>query len=255
LPDEPYTERFFKRKRNGATQSAEVVIPLLLQLVPARSVIDIGCGDGSWLAVFRKHGVPKVLGVDGEYVGRDLLQIPADCFQAADLTKPFEFSTEFDLAISLEVAEHLPAEYAGVFVGCLTKLAPVVLFSAAIPFQGGENHVNEQWPDGWVDLFEKHGYVALDCIRRLVWANEAVEWWYAQNTLLFARASLVETSAALKAAYEQTSPNQLCIVHPKLYCQAIAWREQHTIGPGVKAASRHLLLCLRDAVRRRLHPT
>jgi len=227
----------------------------VLQLVRASSVIDIGCGDGSWLALFRKHGVAKVLGVDGKYVDRDLLQIPMECFQAVDLTKPFGFGTTFDLAISLEVAEHLPAGCAAVFVECLTKLAPVVLFSAAIPFQGGEHHVNEQWPDRWVELFEGNGYFAVDCIRKQVWTNEAVEWWYAQNTLLFAQAALVETNAALKAAYEQTNLNQLCVVHPRLYREAIARGEQYAVAPGVRAAIRHLLGCLIDAVRRRVNPT
>lgn len=246
---------FYERLRNGATRSAELVVPLVLQIVPASSVVDIGCGDGSWLEVFRKHGVKKILGVDGEYVNRELLQIPPACFQAVDLTKPFGFGTVFDLAISLEVAEHLPAECASVFVECLTKLAPVVLFSAAIPFQGGDHHVNEQWPDKWAGLFREQGYFTVDSIRKQIWTNASVEWWYAQNTLLFARASLLETNAALKAGFEQTNLNQLCLVHPRQYQQAVARVGQSSVAPGVRAASRHLLLCLRNTIRRRFYPT
>jgi SAM-dependent methyltransferase len=248
----PYSKRFYERLRNGATRSAEVMVPLVLQFLPVHSVVDVGCGDGSWLAVFRRHGVSEIVGIDGEYVDGDLLQIPRECFRAGDLTKPFEAGRMFDLAISLEVAEHLPAESAAGFVESLTKLAPVVLFSAAIPFQGGERHVNEQWPDKWAQLFEGHGYVAVDCIRKRVWKNEAVEWWYAQNTLLFAQAALVQSNPMLKAELEKTDPDQLCLVHPGLYRQVIAREEQSAVAPGVKAATQHLLGCLRDGVRRRL---
>src|SRR4029077_1297520 len=103
------------------------------------------------------------------------------------------------------------------FVECLTRLAPSVLFSAAIPFQGGANHLNEQWKEKWAALFQGHGYLPVDSIRRLVWQNDAVEWWYAQNTLLFARADLIESNQALKLEFERTDHNQLSVVHPRQF--------------------------------------
>jgi SAM-dependent methyltransferase len=251
MPSDHYTKSFYEEHRNGAIRSAEVMVPLVLELLPARSVVDVGCGDGSWLAVFRKLGVDEILGVDGEYVDRSLLQIPQDRFQALDLTKPFGLGRVFDLAVSLEVAEHLPAGCAPVFVECLTRLAPFVLFSAAIPFQGGEHHVNEQWPDKWAELFKEHGYLPVDFIRKQVWKNAAVEWWYAQNTLLFVRANLIESDKALKAEFERTNPNQLSLVHPRRYLSALGPAQSPALG--VKSASRLLFACLRDSVRRRIH--
>jgi hypothetical protein len=121
------------------------------------------------------------------------------------------------LAVSLEVAEHLPAECAATFVESLTRLAPLVLFSAAIPYQGGNHHINEQWPDKWAEHFREHDYVPVDFIRKRIWQGDAVEFWYAQNTLLFARLSVVESSSSLKAEFERTNPNQLSLVHPKQY--------------------------------------
>jgi SAM-dependent methyltransferase len=240
--------------RTGATQSAEVIVPLVLHLLPVRSVLDVGCGDGSWLRVFQKLGVKDVLGIDGEYVTVDLLQIPQDRFRAVDLAKPFDVGRAFDLAISLEVAEHLPAESASTFVESLARQAPLVLFSAAIPKQGGNHHLNEQWPDYWVKLFLGHGYLPVDFLRRRIWQNDAVEWWYAQNTLLFARADLVESNPTLKAEFERTNPAQLSLVHPKQYLAAeeVVRAQQPPPPSGVKAASRLLLLCLRNAVTKRL---
>jgi len=249
LSGEYYTKSFYEEHRGGALRSAEVIVPLVLALLPARSVVDVGCGEGQWLAAFKKFGVSEVLGLDGDHVDRDLLQIPRDRFRPADLSRPFEVERVFDLAISLEVAEHLPTDCASEFVQCLTRLAPLVLFSAAIPFQGGVHHVNEQWPDKWAELFKGHDYVPVDFLRKRVWKNEAVEWWYAQNMLLFARSDVLERNAALKVEFERTDPDQLSLVHPRRYLEMTAppppsW--------SVGAASRLLLKSLRNAVGKRL---
>jgi SAM-dependent methyltransferase len=253
MPNEYYTTSFYERSRNGATRSAEVIVPLVLQLLPVRSVVDIGCGDGTWLAAFRKFGVDEILGIDGDYVDRNLLQIPREHFHVIDLTKSFSLGRIFDLAVSLEVAEHLPADCAAVFVDCLTHLAPFVLFSAAIPFQGGTHHLNEQWPDKWAGLFREHDYLPVDFIRKRVWQNEAVSWWYAQNTLLFARADLVKSNAALEEEFEKTNPNQLSLVHPRQYLnlETVLRSQQPSPLSGVRAASRALLVSLRNAITRR----
>lgn len=251
MSSEHYTRSFYEEIRNGSARSAEAILPLVLELVHPSSVVDVGCGDASWLAVFRKLGVEDIFGIDGDYVEPELLQVPRDRFQASDLSKPFTLPRTFDLAISLEVAEHLPADCASIFVESLTRLAPAVLFSAAIPFQGGNHHVNEQWPDKWAALFREHDYLPVDCIRKRVWENAAVEWWYAQNTLLFARASLLESNMALKAEFEKTNPNQLRLVHPKNYVEAFI-----PVQPapwGVRAASRLLIVCLRNAISRRFY--
>ena len=97
----------------------------------------------------------------------------------AMLSKPFE------LAQSLEVAEHLDHIFAANFVQLLTSLADVVLFSAAIPYQGGVCHINEQPPAYWAELFAKQGYVCLDFLRPSIWSDESVLWWYRQNLLVF----------------------------------------------------------------------
>src|SRR6185437_3265527 len=91
----------------------------------------------------------------------------------------------FDLACSLEVAEHLPRERASDFVGLLTRSAPIVLFSAAIPGQGGNHHINEQWQSYWSELFRSRSFQAFDCIRPIVYGNPAVDWWYRQNTIVY----------------------------------------------------------------------
>lgn len=246
-----YTKAFYEGLRRGVQRSAEVIVPMVVDLLHPSSVVDVGCGDGSWLAAFSTLGIADLLGIDGDHVERDLLQIPQDHFRAADLSRPLVLPRTFDLAVSLEVAEHLPAECAAVFVESLTRLAPAILFSAAIPFQAGVHHVNEQWPDQWCEFFRERDYLPVDCIRRRIWQNDAVDWWYAQNILVFIHAPFLQGNAILKAELEQTNPTQLRLVHPRNYLEALTpvQAPDWTVG----TASRLLRGCLRNAIRRRLY--
>jgi SAM-dependent methyltransferase len=215
-----YTRDFYQLIGEGTRSSAREIIPLLLDLLQPilpKSVVDVGCGTGSWLAAFHKLGIADCLGIDGDYVDRTILQIPLNQFQSADLKQPLQINRKFDLAISLEVAEHLPAICAENFVNSLTQLAPVILFSAAIPFQGGVEHVNEQWPQYWVYYFQKNGYAVIDCLRKKIWNNDKVEPWYAQNILIFVKQEYLSGYPRLVNEYQNTDLNQLAIVHPKIY--------------------------------------
>ena len=181
-----YNSTFYKRQRDQSQASAQAVVPYLISRIKPRSVIDVGCGLGTWLAEFSRQGVPEVLGIDGTYVSREMLQIPDSRFRPANLSMPESVSVteRFDLALSLEVAEHLPAEAADGFVALLTSVAPTVIFSAAIPFQGGVNHINEQWADYWISRFAVHGYLPVDCLRPWLWEDQKVQLCYRQNMFL-----------------------------------------------------------------------
>ncbi len=220
---EEYTDDFYRSLHEGAIQSARVVVPLLGEWFQPRRVVDVGCGTGAWLAVFLEHGVQEVVGIDGPGVPPEMLAIPADCFQTHDLGQPLDLGRTFDLALCLEVAEHLPAAAASCLVDSLTKLAPWVLFSAALPGQGGTNHLNEQWPDYWAERFEARGFVTIDCLRGKLWREERVCWWYAQNLLLFGEREVVRAHPLLSTWWHRTNRAQLSLVHPQLFLLALRW--------------------------------
>lgn len=219
-----YTPAFFKGDLAESYRSARRIAPLVLGLVPARSVLDVGCGTGHFLKAFAEAGIADIQGIDGDYVPRDQLAVDPACFRAVDLAQPFDLGRQFDLVVSLEVAEHLPAAAADGFVAALVAHAPVALFSAAIPDQGGTGHLNEQWPRYWAERFAQHGFAAYDVLRPALWPDGEVAWWYRQNCLLFARA---ETAARLPAlaGVAPTPPALLDRVHPDLYALRIRERD------------------------------
>jgi SAM-dependent methyltransferase len=212
-----YDPDFYRRFAGEWRESARVLVPLVLELTEAKSVLDVGCGTGTWLALCRGLGVEDVMGVDGPWVDPAQLLIPAARFRHHDLQQPLDLGRRFDLVISLEVAEHVPEPLADAFVTSLTRHADAVMFSAAIPFQGGTGHVNEQWPAYWAEKFAARGMVAVDCLRPRVWADARVVWWYAQNTIVYATPAFLAAHRKLAAEHARAIPGPLPLVHPQKY--------------------------------------
>jgi SAM-dependent methyltransferase len=184
-PNSIYTRQFFDSQQVGSVSSASLVVPEILSLFPkSKSVVDVGCGVGAWLAEFSKNGVSDIVGYDGGDIASDQLRIPANCFQTVDLTNFRPPGRRFDIAVSLEVAEHLPESAADGFVRTLVSLSDIIVFSAAIPGQMGTDHINEQPLSYWREKFSTHSYSFYDCIRPVIWKNERIEWWYRQNTVV-----------------------------------------------------------------------
>ncbi|MCV7095507.1 class I SAM-dependent methyltransferase [Mycobacterium kubicae] len=211
-----YDDRFYADQRGMSTSSASVVVPIIQEIADPHSVLDVGCGVGTWISVWTAAGVSDVNGVDGNYVNRALLEIPPDQFVSHDLTKPLDMGRRYDLVTCLEVAEHLPPASAPVLVESLVRHADVIVFSAAVPGQGGTGHVNEQWPSYWAEHFAEFGFRPFDVFRDRIWFNERVEWWYRQNCLLFAT-----DKAALRLRLASIA-GPLDVVHPLLYQRGAA---------------------------------
>jgi SAM-dependent methyltransferase len=184
-----YGATFFEWVNLTARRSALAVIPLTKYEVRPSSVLDVGCGQGVWLAVWSDEGIDDQLGLDGAHVNVESLLIPRERFRVVDLRRPWDVGRQFDLVQSLEVAEHLPPDSAEGFVRCLCAHGDVVLFSAAQPGQGGERHINERRPSYWARFFSANGFAAFDCIRPLVARNRTVDPWYRFNTLIYANAA------------------------------------------------------------------
>lgn len=186
MTDHQYSSDFYDYIDSGSRASARAVAALLGKEIAIASLLDVGAGHGAWAAEWIKAGVADVVAVDGDYVRRDQLAIPPERFIAHDLATPLDLKRRFDLVQSLEVAEHLPHAKADLFVDNLVAHGDVILFSAAVPHQGGEHHVNEQPPEYWRIRFAARGFAPFDCIRPALAGRSEVKAWYRFNTFLYA---------------------------------------------------------------------
>jgi SAM-dependent methyltransferase len=253
----PYNDQFYDAQRSGSLRSARKIVPCLLNWLPCQSVADFGCGVGTWLSVFCGQGIADVVGVDGDYVDQSRLLIPVAQFKPADLRQPVQIGRSFDLVTSLEVAEHLPADCAATFVETLTCHGDAVLFSAATPHQGGTEHLNEQWPAFWARLFLARGYVCFDFLRMQFWGDPDVEWWYAQNAMLFVNRSRLERFSRLPGRVpDGMDPPSL--VHPQLLAamsNTLEWAKRAAESPGLREVLGRLPAAAGRCMSRYLRPS
>lgn len=218
-----YDGGFFDYVSIGSRRSAAIVAPLVLQHYQAKSLADIGCGRGAWLPEWQRAGVADYLGIDGDYVDRDRLLIPGDRFSTQDLTKRFDVGRRFDLVVSLEVGEHINPGDTEIFVDNLCTHSDAILFSAAVPGQGGSSHVNEQDYAFWRQRFSARGYRLFDFIRPRLGSRHQVEPWYRYNILFFARADAVERLS------EEARSAEIKLAQPIPDYSSMLWRLRNAI--------------------------
>jgi SAM-dependent methyltransferase len=196
--------------------SPSILVPILISFFSPKSVIDIGCGTGNFLRAFKDNGISEIKGLDGSWVNKNILfkNIEPVEFDTADLEKLTHSERKYDLALCLEVAEHLSFEAADDFISAICTYSDIIIFSAAIPGQGGQNHINEQWPTYWKQKFNKNQYVLHDMVRPAIWDLSEVDYWYKQNLLVFIKSDLSDN-------YQNPNINRNLIiqniVHPDIF--------------------------------------
>lgn len=181
-----YNDEFYRQNRYASFTSGVHILRPLLKRINITNVVDFGCGTGTWLYAAKKLNAKQVLGIDGDYVNRDLLMIDKSEFQPFDLEKPITLKQQFDLAISVEVAEHLHETTADQFVSSICASSDLVLFSAAHKNQGGDYHINEQPFSYWKQKFSDHGYQHIE-IRTFYCGDWEIESWYRENIGLYVK--------------------------------------------------------------------
>jgi SAM-dependent methyltransferase len=211
-----YGEDFYKESI-ASVDAAHIVLSAVPDGVKSESVVDLGAGVGAWLLAARALGASKVVGLEGAWVPLEQRLVDEDSFVEADFEDDLPDLGRFDLAICMEVVEHLTPASGAHAVKWLCRSAPVVLFSAAIPGQGGTNHINEAWPSYWAAQFDEQGFGVWDVVRPSIWNDERLPFWYRQNALLFVDRTAV-TAGGLKG---EASRSALDVVHPELWRKSV----------------------------------
>ncbi len=219
--DKLYNAAFYQGQSEESYHSAKAYFAILHEYIRPQSVIDIGCGVGTWLKAAHEKGAQTLIGIDGPWNSQEAMCTPSIAFIPTDLNLPFVplVKQRFDLAMSLEVAEHLEEKSASAFVTNLCALSDAVLFSAAIPGQGGTGHINEQWQSYWATFFAAEGYDVFDLFRSHVWGNTSVALCYQQNTFLYAKKdTIIYNTLLAKGLKPLANLHSLDMVHPTRYC-------------------------------------
>lgn len=208
-----YDGNFYVAEKEISKRSSDILIPYVIERLNCRTVVDFGCGVGEALKAVKKcTGIEKVMGLDGEWVSEHL-EINQDEFLGCDLTQEIDLGEKYDLAISLEVAEHLPEKYAKIFISNIVRHADVVLFSAAIPYQGGTDHVNEQYPSYWEKIFSELDFSMCDCIRSRFWNDKRIDDFYRQNIFIYCKSNLQHEILNIFECEDKLTD----IIHPDLW--------------------------------------
>lgn len=197
----------------GSRAAAGVIVPRIVELLAPASVVDLGCGVGSFLAAFRDAGVTDVHGVDLCAFDPALFVVDPSLVDRGDLNDPVDLGRRFDLAMSLEVGGYLRDH--DVLVDSLVRHAPVVVFSAAVPSQDLLHQHHGAFPSAWAARFERRGYEVFDVFRPALWDDDRLPFWFRQNLLLFVDRDHLDNHPGVAAA--ATGPGPLDIVHPALY--------------------------------------
>ena len=208
-----YSKNFYKMNMRTNTISAERIISFVLSIYQPSSVIDVGASGGIFLLELMKRDIKDVLGIDGPWISDKDIVIPKENYIRIDLTKPFSFERKFDLVICLEVLEHLSWETGELLLRELTSLSDVILFSAAVPGQGGTHHVNEQWPSFWTKEFRKYGFTHID-LRPYIWNDKEILPWYKQNMMMYIKREQCDYFLTKLNKLERLDP--LSYIHPDM---------------------------------------
>jgi len=218
-----YPQEFYNNIRDWSIHSARVIVPRVISQLHPQSVVDVGCGDGTWLSVFADFGVAKILGLDGAYMLDRDLKIPRETFLACDLNNPPALDQRFGLAVCLEVGEHVPELSAEGLTRYLTSISDFVLFSAAVPQQTGENHLNCQWQDYWREKFEGIGYLPITTLRQQIWQEKDVPFFYKQNIALYVKKETLENDPALVQELQLSLAAPFSVIHPDYYLEVMRY--------------------------------
>ncbi|HBD93756.1 MAG: hypothetical protein A2015_12525 [Spirochaetes bacterium GWF1_31_7] len=221
-----YTNELYEITDAKTQVSAQIIVPLIVDLFKPQSVLDAGCGHGIWLNEFRKHGIEDTLGID---FSDDAIISDDETIISGDWSVPVEINRQFDMVLSLEVGEHIPENRADMYIDNLTRLSDVIIFSAAIPGQGGPGHVNERWPFYWQKKFNEKGFKGYDVIREAIWENDTIHPWYRQNIIIFIK----EDSKYIANLPEHTEEIR-SLVHPEIYSNKRGAGELFYCNPDLK---------------------
>lgn len=186
----PYGKEFFDMVERREGPSARRAAQVIVKFIHPGSVIDLGCGCGTYLLPFREEGI-ECLGLELSKEGLKRCRQRKMPVRRFDIRKDaLKTGEKFELCICFEVAEHLPCRFSDRLVGLVTQLSDLALFTAAPPGQEGTSHVNEQPKEFWIEKFGEKDFVLDEKLTgdiKKQWEEGEVIEWLCRNLMVFRR--------------------------------------------------------------------
>jgi len=220
-----YNDNFYLDNRTRI-KSAEEFLSHLFKYYKPKSLVDVGCGRGAWLKVAQNLGVNNLLGIDGKWNREKLIlkntKKSRVKFIYKNLNHFFKVDKKYDLAICLEVAEHLNSSSAVNLVKSIINLSNAIVFGAAYNMQGGVMHINEREHSYWGKLFLNNNFIVFDIFRPNLWKRNNISFWYRQNTFLFVKKkSKIIKILNKNNIYPLSNTDFMDCIHPELFYRRV----------------------------------
>lgn len=213
----------FEDLKNTSLRAAQRIVPRIIQLcdLAPTSIVDLGGGGGAWCKAFQDVGTKQVRCIDHPGTPKEMLWIKPEEFIPCNFEVETPQIVPVEMALSIEFAEHITPNRAEQIVAFLTASAKLVVFSAAIPGQGGVRHINEQRHDYWKQLFAKVGYTQLDIIRPLILFDREIPYYLRQNLFVYIHPS--DKSYSKLCALPQLCSDEFELVAKEILMRKPSW--------------------------------
>jgi len=210
-----YSDTYFDKHELAARSSARQVVPFVMSVLRPTSIADVGCGSGQWTKEFILNGAQKAYAFDAFASPRWGGTANSVEFQKINLEECVADFPDVELVCWLEVAEHLSKFSCKRILHDIVERTDAILFSCAVPGQGGTGHVSERRLSDWVSDFGKVGFCCADVLRPRFWYDKRISWWYRQNTVIFVKENSVASNAILH--FQLPTFGGVDLIHPELF--------------------------------------
>jgi len=165
------------------THLDEGVVDYMIQNYDIKTVVDIGCGPGGMVEMFKNKGL-EVIGLDGDYTVSRPDSIKENVVIHDFAVGPYKLDKVYDLAWTVEFVEHVEEKYMQNFIDVF-KQCRYVIMTHALPGQPGHHHVNCQHAGYWLNVMEKNGFEPLPYTLSQIRAVSTMRERYIREQSLF----------------------------------------------------------------------
>ncbi len=185
--NDKYYERHFAQYRKWENKIGEY----LYEELKPNSVLDLGCGVGSYLEGFLNAGCKNLLGIELSFsdVEKYIVEDIRSHIIEGDVTTSLNLNRKFDCVISFEVGEHIAPYGTEKFIDNLILCSDrYIILTAAPPGQRGTGHINLRSKDFWIESIVSKGFLYREDLvekYRVKWKEFNVEKYILNNLMVF----------------------------------------------------------------------